>query len=240
MATRCTASSRLGLPTVLRSLFRAEFAGDLCIPNTLPNRSLLASRPHLSPRGLQHSRQFSSIPTLRDAQDIVFDLTTPAGTPSETKTSERSESGRPGKGRKARNNSKAIRNESTSDPTKKKKKLEHWQVQKEALKQKFPVGWSPMKKLSPDALEGIRHLHATAPDRFTTPVLANQFQVSPEAIRRILKGKWRPSEEEIEKRRVRWEKRHDRIWGRKAELGLRMPTERSKALTDSNILYEQN
>jgi hypothetical protein len=238
MATRCTASSRLGLPTVLRSLFRAEFAGDLRIPSTLPSRSLLAARPHLPPRGLQHSRQFSSIPTLHDAQDIVFELATP--TAPEMKTTERLESGRSGKGRKARNNAKAIRNESTSDPTKKKKKLEHWQTQKEALKQKFPVGWSPMKKLSPDALEGIRHLHATAPDRFTTPVLANQFQVSPEAIRRILKGKWRPTEDEIEKRRVRWEKRHDRIWGRKAELGLRTPTERSKALTDSNILYDQD
>ncbi|CAL5869843.1 uncharacterized protein PFLUO_LOCUS4074 [Penicillium psychrofluorescens] len=239
MATRCTASSRLGLPTILRSLFRAELAGDLRIPGTFPNRSRLASRPHLS-RGLQHSRQFSSIPTLRNAQDIVFDLTTPARTPPETTTRDRLETGRSGKGRKARDNAKATKNESTPDPTTKKKKLEHWQMQKEALKQKFPVGWSPMRKLSPDALEGIRHLHATAPDRFTTPVLANQFQVSPEAIRRILKGKWRPSEDEIEKRRVRWEKRHDRIWGRKAELGLRTPTERSKALTDSNILYDQH
>lgn len=45
--------------------------------------------------------------------------------------------------------------------------------------------------------------------------------MSPEAIRRILKSKWRPSGEELEERRKRWEKRHDRIWSHLSELGLR-------------------
>ncbi|KAF9893721.1 Required for respiratory growth protein 9 mitochondrial [Aspergillus nanangensis] len=121
---------------------------------------------------------------------------------------------------------------------KQKKKKEGWQIQKAALKDKFEEGWNPPKKLSPDAMDGIRHLHSIAPDRFTTPVLAEQFQVSPEAIRRILKSKWRPSEEEVEDRRQRWEKRHDRIWGHLSELGLRPPTKRTKEFSGSSILYE--
>ncbi|KAJ5319832.1 hypothetical protein PENANT_c026G08424 [Penicillium antarcticum] len=118
-----------------------------------------------------------------------------------------------------------------------KKKKETWQVQKAALEKKFPQGWNPPKKLSPDALDGIRHLHAKAPEQFTTPVLAKEFEVSPEAIRRILKSRWQPSEDEQESRRQRWEKRHDRIWSRMAELGLRPETKRTKSISDARVLY---
>lgn len=99
---------------------------------------------------------------------------------------------------------------------------EHWQIQKDALKKKFgEEGWSPRKKLSPDTMEGIRALHEQYPQKYTTPVLAEQFKVSPEAIRRILKSTWRPSPEKMEERRERWAKRHDRIWDAQAEMGLR-------------------
>ncbi|PYI28536.1 hypothetical protein BP00DRAFT_428290 [Aspergillus indologenus CBS 114.80] len=119
------------------------------------------------------------------------------------------------------------------------KKKEHWQTQKAALKEKFKEGWNPPKKLSPDAIEGIRHLHQVAPEQFTTPVLAEQFKVSPEAIRRILKSKWRASDKEMEDRRKRWERRHDRIWAHMTELGLRPPTKNTEKLQDSQVLlYE--
>jgi hypothetical protein len=122
-----------------------------------------------------------------------------------------------------------------------KKKPEHWQIQKSALGEKFPTGWNPPKKLSPDALDGIRHLHATAPDRFTTAVLAEEFKTSPEAIRRILKSKWRPSEDEMESRRKRWEKRHERIWSQLSELGLRPSTKASRPVGDANrLLYRDD
>ncbi|KAL2036381.1 hypothetical protein N7G274_010902 [Stereocaulon virgatum] len=98
-----------------------------------------------------------------------------------------------------------------------------WQVQKYALTKKFSSGWVPRKRLSPDTLEGIRNLHAQYPTRYTTPVLADQFKVSPEAIRRILKSKWRPSEEEEEKRRERWEKRGKKIWEDMSEKGVKPP-----------------
>ncbi|CAG7931992.1 unnamed protein product [Penicillium olsonii] len=122
----------------------------------------------------------------------------------------------------------------------KKRKPENWQVQKAALKQKFTGGWNPPKKLSPDALDGIRHLHAKAPEQFTTAVLAQEFEMSPEAIRRILKSRWRPTEDEMESRRKRWEKRHDRIWSRMSELGLRPANDRAKPLADYQVLYKED
>ena len=105
-----------------------------------------------------------------------------------------------------------------------KHQRESWQTQKKALSEKFgPTGWLPRKRLSPDALEGIRALHAQYPDKFTTPILADQFKVSPEAIRRILKSKWRPKDEEEERRRRRWEKRGQNIWSQMVEMGFKPP-----------------
>ena len=99
-----------------------------------------------------------------------------------------------------------------------------WQTQKKALSKKFgPTGWLPRKRLSPDTLEGIRALHTQYPDRFTTPILADQFKVSPEAIRRILKSKWIPKDEEVETRRRRWEKRGENIWSQMVEMGIKPP-----------------
>ncbi|KAL1966117.1 hypothetical protein VTN77DRAFT_4865 [Rasamsonia byssochlamydoides] len=128
----------------------------------------------------------------------------------------------------------------TQTETKKKKKKEPWQVHKEAMKRKFKDGWNPPKRLSPDALDGIRHLHASAPDKFTTPVLAEEFKVSPEAIRRILKSKWRPSEEEMEDRRRRWRRRHERIWSQMVELGLRPRRKSAEEVSDVRILNEDD
>ena len=98
-----------------------------------------------------------------------------------------------------------------------------WQTQKEALEKKFPEGYQPRKRLSPDALEGIRAIHAQDPDRFSTPVLSQYFKVSPEAIRRILRTKWKPNTEEAEERRERWEKRGEKIWENLVELGVKPP-----------------
>lgn len=150
---------------------------------------------------------------------------------------------------------KKSKNKKTSDPPKSakdaqkrkskdakpsEKKPEGWQIQKAALKEKFKEGWSPPRKLSPDALDLIRHLHSTAPDQFTTPVLAEQFKVSPEAIRRILKSKWRPTEEEMEDRRRRWQRRHDRIWSQMAELGLRPKKKKTAYASDVQVLYDRD
>lgn len=99
-----------------------------------------------------------------------------------------------------------------------------WAIQKEALKEKLGgEAWNPRKKLSPDTMEGIRHLNSTQPDKFTTPVLAEHFKVSPEAIRRILKSNWKPSDKEYEERMERWNKRGERIWSNLVEMGVKPP-----------------
>lgn len=98
-----------------------------------------------------------------------------------------------------------------------------WLKQKQALKQKFPEGWRPPKRLSPDALEGIRVLRKQFPDMYTTEALADKFEVSPEAIRRILRAKWEPTAEEEEARQRRWFNRGVSVWQRYAELGRQPP-----------------
>ncbi|KAI5270327.1 hypothetical protein E4T47_06347 [Aureobasidium subglaciale] len=101
---------------------------------------------------------------------------------------------------------------------------ERWQVEKAVLQEKFgEQGWNPRKRISPDALAGIRALHAKSPETFSTPVLAGHFKIPPEAIRRILKSKWQPNEEEAEERRERWEKRGEKKWSEMAEQGIKPP-----------------
>lgn len=117
---------------------------------------------------------------------------------------------------------------------------EAWQVQKKALVQKFKdEGWRPRKKLSPDTLDGIRALHEQDPEKYSTPTLAEHFKVSPESIRRILKSNFRPSEAQMQDRRARWAKRHDKIWDQKVELGLRPKRTKDRPLEDPEE-FEEN
>lgn len=105
-----------------------------------------------------------------------------------------------------------------------KKNMEPWQSYKATLDKKFgDQGWQPRKRLSPDSLEGIRALHTSDPGTYTTPLLAQHFEISPESIRRILKSKWQPSEDERVKRSERWEKRGLRKWEEMAEQGQKPP-----------------
>lgn len=72
-----------------------------------------------------------------------------------------------------------------------------------AVKDAHPGGWSPPKKLSREAMDGLRIMHAQNPDIFTTPILAEKFRISPEAVRRILKSKWEPTRERRQKLAMR-------------------------------------
>jgi len=49
-------------------------------------------------------------------------------------------------------------------------------------------------------MDGLRELHKFDPAKFSTPLLAQRFRISPEAVRRILKSKWEPAPE----RRAQW------------------------------------
>lgn len=115
---------------------------------------------------------------------------------------------------------KASRNPLVEKP---KQEKPAWKVQKEALKEKFPEGWKPRKRLSPDALAGIRALNAQFPGHYTTSTLAQKFEVSPENIRRILKGSWKPSAEEEKSRQERWFNRGMKVWDHQAALGMKPP-----------------
>lgn len=108
--------------------------------------------------------------------------------------------------------------DSSNDPNKPR-----WLHQKEVLKKKFPNGWEPRKKLSPDALAGIRALNAQFPDVYNVPSLSAHFKVSPENIRRILRSKWQPSPDEAEDRERRWFNRGKNIWETKAAMGFKPP-----------------
>ncbi|KAK0705371.1 hypothetical protein B0H67DRAFT_557992 [Lasiosphaeris hirsuta] len=117
---------------------------------------------------------------------------------------------------------------------------EYWKAQKAALKEKFPEGWQPRKKLSPDALAGIRALHAEFPNVYTTKVLADKFEMSAEAIRRILKSKWAPSAEEELERQERWFNRGKKVWSRWAELGKKPPQKwRKEGIVRDPIWHEK-
>ncbi|EEH11545.1 conserved hypothetical protein [Histoplasma capsulatum G186AR] len=116
------------------------------------------------------------------------------------------------------------------------RELEPWQIQKRALKKKFPEGWNPRKRLHPDTLDTIRHLHQQDPATYSTPALAQEYKVSPEAIRRILKSKWRPSPEIAAERRERWEKRHKRIWNQLSEIGVRPHRPSFADVSDTKVL----
>lgn len=88
---------------------------------------------------------------------------------------------------------------------------EQYRVHRQALKEKHPEGWLPPRKLSREAMDGLRALHHHDPKTFSTPVLANKFRISPEAVRRILKSKWAPSRER-EMELVAKEKAVKQVW----------------------------
>jgi len=84
-------------------------------------------------------------------------------------------------------------------------------LHRERMRSSFPKGWSPPHKLSRQAMDGLRVLHMHDPETFSTPILAERFRISPEAIRRILRSKWEPSPEQ-RARLLRRELREKQAW----------------------------
>lgn len=109
--------------------------------------------------------------------------------------------------------------------------VEEWRLHKIRMKEKFPEGWQPRKKLSPDAMDAIRTLHNQFPEQFTTSHLSEMFEVSPEAVRRILKSRWREKQMDIDTARrlaERWNERGKRVWTQGAAFGKNPPTKWEK------------
>ncbi|KAJ1853261.1 Required for respiratory growth protein 9 mitochondrial [Coemansia sp. RSA 486] len=79
--------------------------------------------------------------------------------------------------------------------------LEGWKRRKIELKLKLGNdGWEPTKKIAVSSMEKIRLLNAEFPEVWTMKRLSEQFKVSQETIRRIIKSKYRPDADKIEKR----------------------------------------
>lgn len=78
-----------------------------------------------------------------------------------------------------------------------------WKLHRHAMKKKYPQGFNPPQRLSREAMDIVRRMHASDPQTFSTPELARRFKVSAEGIRRILKSKWRPGKEQLEREQRR-------------------------------------
>ncbi|KAH7907293.1 hypothetical protein BJ138DRAFT_1160527 [Hygrophoropsis aurantiaca] len=111
---------------------------------------------------------------------------------------------------------------------------EEWRQHRLTIKEAFPEGWSPPRKISREAMEGLRQLHAYDKETFSTSVLAAKFMISPEAVRRILRSKWEPSREQRVKladreRRTREERvRHNRLEEKKQKLDMLLAAAKDK------------
>lgn len=248
MSYLCAASTRPTLSSALQSIFYAEFAPGRHFPGRRYQHARFSLNHQInSNRYFSSSRRLLAL-ELDEVEPISKRSTSPPSSePSKAEKPAQPEGSKSREHRKLTGKSNNIKDSSKATETSKaeqagprKKKREGWQIQKDALREKFKEGWNPRRKLSPDAIEGIRQLHAYDPVQFKTPVLAQQFQISPEAIRRILKNKWRPTEEEAEHRRKRWNKRHAKIWGRLSEIGVRMKRGFAKPHENAKVLYEDN
>lgn len=95
--------------------------------------------------------------------------------------------------------------------TKPKDTLPEWK--KQLIGVKKAIGnekWRPSRRLSREEIESLRLLKQSFPN-ITSRELSERFKVSPEAIRRILKSNWEPSEEEWDNLQKRWRNRGERI-----------------------------
>ncbi|TDL18744.1 hypothetical protein BD410DRAFT_464514 [Rickenella mellea] len=112
-------------------------------------------------------------------------------------------------------------------------KSEEYRKYRQKMKDDFPDGWNPPRKLSREAMDGIRALHAHDPAQFNTPALSEKFCVSPEAIRRILRSKWTPTQDERAKLLQRERMR------KQANIGKSIERERSESLARIEKLRQQ-
>lgn len=91
-----------------------------------------------------------------------------------------------------------------------KSDIDMWKRHMFALREKFPDGFKPIKRLSREKIEEVRDLKRAFPE-LTNDDLGMRFKVSPESIRHVLKSKWKPDAKEHKKLQARWKRRGDRL-----------------------------
>lgn len=94
--------------------------------------------------------------------------------------------------------------------------LPEWTKRDETIRKRYGE-WKPTHKLSRQQIQDIRNIKDKMP-HMKTIELSNHFKISPEAIRRILKSSWVPSDADEEQIRLRGEKRKDESQTTKKEM----------------------
>lgn len=87
------------------------------------------------------------------------------------------------------------------------KNLPEYQKTRIAIKKRYGE-WNPTRKISREQMENVRSLKEQMP-LMKNIELAGHFGISPEAIRRILKSKWVPTQERMEQMEQRGEMKKD-------------------------------
>ncbi|ODV66130.1 hypothetical protein HYPBUDRAFT_112388 [Hyphopichia burtonii NRRL Y-1933] len=105
----------------------------------------------------------------------------------------------------------------------KHKNQPEWVKREQALTKRYGT-WNPTRKLSRQQIQDIRNLKEQVP-HLRTIDFANYFRINPEAIRRILKSKWVPNDNEVERIQKRSEERklesQERKQGLRQEMNLK-------------------
>ncbi|KAK4053236.1 CAAX prenyl protease [Microbotryomycetes sp. JL221] len=78
--------------------------------------------------------------------------------------------------------------------------LPQWLKHRQTMKQKFPNGWQPPKRVSRQTMNLMKTLHQSNQTLYTLELLSEHFKISKEAVRRILKSKFELPLIEIQKR----------------------------------------
>ncbi|KAG0045504.1 Required for respiratory growth protein 9 mitochondrial [Gryganskiella cystojenkinii] len=120
-----------------------------------------------------------------------------------------------------------------------------WLKHKVAIVEKLSgKRWNPVKKITRQSMEEIRYLHKQFPDEWTTPKLADHFNIASESVRRILKNSnFVPAPERAQKQDdVRTVARKTRVAERlaqNAEAGRTLYLQRKARMDQQAALYPQ-
>ncbi|CUM67211.1 uncharacterized protein PRCAT00004904001 [Priceomyces carsonii] len=117
----------------------------------------------------------------------------------------------------------------------KEKEKPMWEKRQESLKKRYGV-WNPTRRLSRQQIQDVRDLKDQMPHMKTID-LANLFRISPEAIRRVLKSKWVPSDKNEEDIIRRGQRRKLQNKSRKLEASADNSSARASRYTDK-LKYE--
>ncbi|GBB85024.1 hypothetical protein RclHR1_01160018 [Rhizophagus clarus] len=83
--------------------------------------------------------------------------------------------------------------------------LPGWLKHKFAMKERIGFKhWKPHKRVNREIMDKIRWLHNQFPEEYNAEKLSNHFKISPESIRRIIKSKFIPNSEILERQEQKY------------------------------------